>query len=133
MKLKTAVLVLSVLLATMSCRKNTQESMENTTTTEVEKEDKVSDNDKRIKDCDDFLDTYESWTNELIELMAKHKDDPVTLATSPEYMNTMLEGVSFVQDWETIAYSCASNDTYSKRMEAIQQRLENKQKELGLK
>ena len=90
-------------------------------------------NSEPIKDCEDFLNTYDTWTNELIELMAKHKDDPVTLATSPEYVNTMMKGVNFIQDWETISFSCATNANYSKRMKEIQNKLNEKQKELGLK
>jgi len=63
--------------------------------------------------------------------MAKHKDDPVTLAMSPEYINTMMEGVNFATQWETISVSCATDDSYPKRMKAIQQRMEDKRKELG--
>jgi len=97
---------------------------------EAKNEKTVSEN---IKNCDDFLNTYEAWTNDLITLMEKHKDDPVTLATSPEYINTMMEGVSFMTQWEKISMSCATDDSYPKRMKVIQLKLDKRQKELGLK
>lgn len=102
-------------------------------TTEAAKEGKKSKAPEKIKDCEDFLDTYEVWANDLIELMAKHKDDPVTLATSPDYTTTMMKGVGFMEDWATISVSCAMNEGYSRRMDDIQQQLEEKQVELGLK
>ncbi|MEL6811333.1 MAG: hypothetical protein AAFP76_08375 [Bacteroidota bacterium] len=88
---------------------------------------------EKIKDCEDFMDTYETWSDDILELMEKHKKDPVTLATSPEYVNTMMKGVGFMRDWETISFSCATDPSYEARMKAIQEKMEAKQKELGFK
>jgi len=132
MKLKITI-VLCALLVITACKKKVSETNDNDiiTTTNTENRTETSSDSKDIKDCDDFLDTYESWTDDLITLMAKHKDDPVTLAMSPDYVNTMMEGVTFIQDWNTIATSCATDDSYEKRMKEIQQKMEDKQKELG--
>jgi len=133
--MKTRVtIILIALLAFTSCKKKAAETsnddsitISNANDTKAEEQNES----KEIKNCDDFLDTYESWTDDLITLMAKHKDDPVTLATSPEYINTMMEGVNFIQDWNTIAISCGTDSSYEKRMKAIQQKMKDKQKELG--
>jgi hypothetical protein len=69
----------------------------------------------------------------LITLTAKHKDNPVTLATSPEYIDTMMEGMNFSQQWATISMSCATNSSYEKRMKDIQDKLDKRLKKLGLK
>jgi len=100
---------------------------------EAETAEKAISNSEEIKSCEDFLDTYENWTNDLLELMAEHKDDPVGLATSTQYINTMTLGVNFIQDWGVISTSCAMNSSYASRMEAIQERMEKRQVELGFK
>ncbi len=136
MKFKIVVLVICGLIIATACKKKTAKKENDVKATIVDTKSKSQDsnnNSKGIKDCDDFLDAYESWTDDLITLMAKHKNDPVTLATSPEYINTMMKGVNFMGDWRTISMSCASDDTYAERMRAIQQKMEDKQKELGLK
>ncbi len=136
MKLKIIALLICGLLVITACKKKAKKEEDNVKTTIVDTESTLRNSNNKsegIKNCDDFLDTYETWTNDIITLMAKHKDDPVTLATSPEYIDTMMKGMNFMQDWQTISVSCASDDSYPKRMKAIQQRMEDKQKELGLK
>ena len=118
----------------LSCKNETPETnLETEARAEQANAKSNSEKSSKIKDCDDFLNTYEKWANDLIELMAKHKDDPVTLATSPEYINTMMESTNYLRDWQTIAVSCAQDDSYEKRMKTIQDNLVHKQKELGLK
>jgi len=96
-------------------------------------EGKKSKAPENIKDCDDFLDTFENWTLDLIALMENHEGDPVGLATDTAYTNTMLKGVDFMQHWATISVSCATNPNYESRMKAIQGNMEKRQKELGFK
>lgn len=100
------------------------ETRENTTT--------LSSNEV-IKDCEDFINRYEEWSDQLLTIMAKYKENPIGLATSSEYIDTMTKGINFIQDWETIAFSCATNPTYETRMKAIQEKMETRQKELGFK
>ncbi|MEW4925768.1 hypothetical protein [Algibacter sp. 2305UL17-15] len=136
MKFKIALLAICGLVIATACKKKTAEKDNEVEITIVDTESKFQDsknNSEGIKDCDDFLNTYESWADDLITLMGKHKDDPVALATSPEYINTMMKGVNFMGDWRTISVSCASSDSYAERMKAIQKKMEDKQKELGLK
>lgn len=136
MKLKIVVLIICGLVIATACKEKASKKKDDVKTTIVDaesKSQKSKNNSEGIKDCDDFLDAYESWTDDLITLMAKHKNDPVTLATSPEYIDTMMKGVNFMGDWKTISKSCASDDSYAERMKSIQQKMKDKQKELGLK
>jgi len=99
---------------------------------ENELKNKESDtSSEKIKDCDDFLDTFEKWTLDLIALMENHEGDPIGLATNTTYTNTMLKGVDFMQDWDTISVSCATNNSYEARMKAIQEHMKKRQEELG--
>ncbi len=134
MKRKITITLFALLVIT-ACRKKTSEAIDSqeNVVTNIETKTNTSNSSKDIKDCDDFLNTYEAWTNDLIKLMAKYKDNPVALASSSEYMNTMMKGINFTQQWSTISMSCATDDSYPKRMKAIQKRMEEKQKELGLK
>jgi len=132
MKTKIIIIIYTLFLL-IGCKKKADVKDETEITIEHKSETK---NEKTtseyIKNCDDFLNTYEAWTNNLITLMEKHKDDSVTLATSPEYINTMMEGVGFMKQWGTISISCVTDDSYPKRMKAIQQKLKKRQKELGI-
>lgn len=136
MKLRVTIVLCLLLIIPASCKKKESDNLSETKVT-IDSEAKTKNNKARsnttIKDCDDFLDTYESWANDLITLMATYKDDPVAMVSSPEYGSTMMKGANFMQQWQTISISCASNDSYAKRMKSIQKKMENKQKELGLK
>lgn len=128
--------VLLVLLCFTGCGDKTTEAEKEAVVVEVAEnieEGKKVKAPETIKDCDDFLDTYEAWTDDLIDLMAQHKDDPVALATSPDYINTMMKGVGFMEHWATISVSCSMNKSYETRMRSIQEKMEQKQVELGLK
>ena len=109
------VLVLLIVFCLSGCRDKTSDTEKEAAVVELSnniEEGKKVKAPETIKDCDDFLDTYEAWTDDLIELMAQHKDDPVTLATSPDYINTMMKGVDFMEHWATISVSCSMNKTY---------------------
>ena len=129
------VFILFALICLTACGDKPSEAEKEATVikeTENEKKEETTPSE-RIKDCEDFLDTYEAWTDDILNIMARHKDDPVALATSPEYTNTMMKGVNFMQDWATISFSCAMNPFYETRMNAIQEKMKKRQEELGLK
>jgi len=131
-----SILIITLSFAFLSCDKKTKDAVgENQVEAEVDtKSNKVkTTSSARIKDCDDFLDTFEVWTLDLISLMENHEGDPVGLAMDSAYTNTMIKGVDFMQDWDTISVSCATDSSYESRMKAIQENMEKRQKELGFK
>jgi len=129
-----SLLIITLSLAFLSCDKKTKEAVDGI---QVETEAKPVSNTKktdssaRIKDCDDFLDTFENWSLDLIAHMEDHEGDPIGLATDTAYTNTMLKGVDFMQDWATISVSCATSGSYEMRMKTIQEHMAKRQKELG--
>ncbi len=131
MKSKILLIICLVLLVSCADKASDKKNDELIISQTDAKEDKKTASSEKIKNCEDFIDTYESWSNELLELMEKYEGNPVGLATSSEYITTMGKGVDFIQSWENIAVSCAMNPSYETRMKAIQENMEKRRKELG--
>jgi len=130
----TYILVIAFCFAFLGCDKKSKEVVDGIqveTEAKTVRNTKKTDSSARIKDCDDFLDTFEGWSLDLIAHMEDHEGDPIGLATDTAYTNTMLKGVDFMQDWATISVSCATNSSYETRMKAIQEHMAKRQKELG--
>lgn len=132
--MKTLSLLLSsfVFLLFLSCNKKESKSDEtnlsaNHTVETVEK------NDSKNKDCDDFLDDYEKWMDDLVTLFGKYKDRPVDLLQDPAYSKTLSEGVQWSTAWMQQPMTCLNSKTYQKRFEAIQERAKKKMEEIKLK
>ena len=132
MKTPALLILCCLLFLCFSCNKKQSKSDEaNASTDNIV--DTVKQKDPKNKDCDDFLDQYEKWMDDLVTLMGNYKDNPVGLATSPEYINTMSEGITWATDWMQQPMTCVNSKTYQKRFEAIQSKAEKKMEELGLK
>lgn len=135
MKLQT-ILLLVVLLISFSCKtKSSDEDKSNDTEITLSGNEASVDEDdtEEIKDCDDFIDQYEEWSEEYIAFMSKYKDNPMKAVTLPEYSEMMLKASSWSQEWLSISVSCAQNSSYSERVEEISDRMEKKIEELGFK
>ncbi len=118
------------MLMQISCKKKTKieakDSLGTTTlsSTETDKEGE--------KKCDDFIADYENWMEGYVDLIAKYKDNPAGLIGDPEYTKVGLEGVEWASNWAN-DLSCAMNPKYQKRFNEIQDKIEKKMKEVGLK
>ncbi len=88
---------------------------------------------EKAKDCDDFIDQYEEWSEEYIAFLSKYKDDPVKAVTSPEYSQMMQKASSWSQQWLTLSVSCARHTKYEERVKEISDNMEKKMEELGFK
>ncbi len=135
MKLQT-ILLLVVLLISFSCKTKSSDEDKSNETEITLSDNEVSvdeDDTEEIKDCDDFIDQYEEWSDEYIAFMSKYKDNPMKAVTSPEYSQMMLKASSWSQEWLSISVSCAQNSSYSERVEEISDRMEKKIEELGFK
>ncbi len=132
MKPKISIALCAIILI-VGCRKKNSETIDETTIITTQAKVQESNSSKDIKTCNDFLDRYEEWMNNYIEMMDKYKEDPIGLVSSPEYTNTMMEGLDWATQWSQKHASCALNKKFAKRMEKIQERSEKKLKALGLK
>ncbi|MBX2827362.1 MAG: hypothetical protein KTR22_04335 [Flavobacteriaceae bacterium] len=136
MKIIRIICIGMLVVLLVSCNKKTKETNSDATTQmETESVELKSDTETNVAltGCDKFLNEYEAWMNGFIEIMARHKDDPVGLVGDPEYTKTMGEGIDWATRWMQQPQACMANSNYSKRFDAIQERAETKMKELGLK
>ena len=84
-------------------------------------------------DCDEFMDDYEKWMERYIELLKKYKENPVGLASSPEYTEMSMELMEWSSKWSTLAIDCAKNPEYESRFKEIQEKAEKEMEALGFK
>ena len=135
--MKFWIFSLSVLLCLGSCKKKTENETSSetdaVTLTGQETTESSEHSEENLKDCDDFIDQYEEWSEEYIAFMTKYKDDPVKAVTSPEYSEMMLKASTWSQQWLSLSVSCAQNSKYEERVEEISNRMEQKMEELGFK
>ncbi len=127
----------SIFLLGVSCKKK-QKAAENS---ENDSEVMISDSKKnessdavkfeKVKDCDDFINQYEEWSEEYVAFLTKYKDNPMKAVTSPEYAQMMQKASSWSQQWLSLSVSCAQNSSYEKRVTEISDRMDEKMEELG--
>ena len=131
MKTFSFLLLSSLCILFLSCNKKEAISDKANLSTDnaletIEKED------LKNKDCDDFLNDYEKWMNDLIALFGKYKDRPVDLLKDPAYSKTLNKGGQWTANWLQQPQACLTSPYYQKKFEALQKRIEDKTKEFGI-
>ena len=97
----------------------------------TEQSDEVTDiEDQTIKDCDDFLDRYDEWSDEYLKVMKSWKEDPMNPEVSEKYMELTEDMGTWYTDW-TNYMQCASSEKYQKRFEEIADKIEKGLEEMG--
>jgi len=87
--------------------------------------------DLTIKDCDDFLDKYDEWTDDYLKVLKAYFEDPTNLTISEEYQDLTESMTTWGTDW-TNYVQCASQEKYQKRFEEIADKLEKGLEEIGI-
>jgi hypothetical protein len=127
MKKITFLLILSTLILA-SCGSSNSNSNQNNSSEEVQNNTK----DKSIaKNCNEFLDEYEKWTDQSLELLEAYIKNPMDVELANKYMKLATEGMDWATRWSSY-YGCAAKEKYNKRFEEIAEKTEKKMKELGL-
>jgi hypothetical protein len=116
-----------------SCGGNTEQQTEDSdeavTTEEVG--DMTEAGDQAIKDCDDFLDKYDQWTDDYLKVVESWMKDPTNVALTQEYTKLAEELSTWGTDW-TNYVECASREAYQKRFQEISDKVEQGLEKLGL-
>lgn len=139
MKNITILALCSIFFLGVSCRKKQKTSENSEDDSEVmvssSKENGSSDvvEFEKAKDCDDFIEQYEEWSEEYVSFLSKYKDDPMKAVTSPEYSEMMLKASSWSQQWLSLSVSCAQSSSYEERVKEITNKMDEKIEELGFK
>ena len=116
--MRKLILFLGVILAT-SCGTSTNDKKvddENKTTSTTESTD--------VSACDQFLDDYEKWADEVIEIYQKVKENPTDMQNTQKMMEATAKMAEWSEEW-TKLYDCANNEEYAERVEKIQEKVDN--------
>ena len=98
--------------------------------TTEQSDETIGDGDLTIKDCDDFLDKYDQWTDDYLKVMKAFKEDPTNVEITQEYSLLSESMGTWATDW-TNYLECAASKKYQKRWEDISDKLEKGLNELG--
>jgi len=134
---KTIVLFLFMgVLTQTSCKKKTKTEeknpIETTTLSNSKTKGDKPENKESTKKCDEFIADYEKWMEGYIDLISKYKDNPAGLIGDPDYTKVSMESVEWASKWAN-DLSCATNIKYQNHFSEVQERMEKKLKEVGLK
>lgn len=139
-RIKNWTLIFSslILLASVGCKKKSKSEEKTEDDTEIvfsSSSDESTDatDFEKAKDCDDFIDQYEEWSEDYVAFLSKYKDDPMKAVTSPEYAQMMTKASSWSQQWLSLSVSCAQSSSHEERVKEITDNMDEKMKELGFK
>ncbi len=96
----------------------------------IEESDVAADDDV-AKTCDEFLDNYEKWTDDYLEILEAYVKDPTNLEIGEEYAELSKSVATWYSEWGNYI-ACAQKEEYQKRFEAIADKIDKKTQELGL-
>ena len=122
MKKLTFLILLISILGFTSCGSSTEKK------DSTQKEEELS---TSINDCDDFLEHYEEWIDEYLEIIDSYFKNPTDEIMTARYMELMQEGMDWSTKWVALV-DCADNEKYEKKFEEISKKVENKLKDMGL-
>ncbi len=131
MKTTLSILLVSVLLLT-SCGnsqpKDKSAEKSNDLTEETLKDTDLSD----AKNCDEFIDRYEEWMDNYIEMIDKFMKNPMDATLLQEYSTLAEEGMNWMTEWSGKLSYCASKEKHQKRFDEITAKAEKKLEEMGI-
>lgn len=132
MKTFMSIIFCAVMLF-ISCDNNQKKVENEESTNEQSTSESLETEDfKEAKNCDEFIEQYEKWTDDYIVLIEKYMKSPMDTTLSQEYMKVAQESMAWMTQWNGELASCASKDEYQKRFDEITEKAEAKLKELGI-
>ncbi|RLD30797.1 MAG: hypothetical protein DRI88_05390 [Bacteroidetes bacterium] len=87
---------------------------------------------EEITSCDEFLDRYEAWVKEYLDLLETFKNNPTDPDLSQKYMNVSQEAATWTQQWFQFV-DCSKDEKYEKRYDEISEMVDKKLEELDMK
>lgn len=126
-------MVLGFLLSACSGgqQQNDEGSGEGVSTEQSTEDEGESSVDGTISDCDEFLNRYEEWTDDYLDVVEAYTKDPTNIELSQEYMEVVQSAATWSQEWVNYI-ACASEEKYQKRYDEISDKIEKRLEELGL-
>ena len=120
--MKKLILLLSVFFVLAACGSNKDKgSAENDEATDTE-ETTSKDTKSGNSECDKFLDDYEKWADEVVELYKKAKENPMDMGNMQKIAESSQKMAEWSTKWGELV-DCAQTEKYAKRMEEIQEKV----------
>lgn len=129
MKKFLSIIILASLLF-LACGSNESKNENKKDSTEISNKD--SEKIGEAKDCDEFIDQYEKWMDDYIKIIDKYMKNPTDATLMNEYLKLAQDGMTWMNQWNSKLYYCASQEKYQKRFDEISERAEKKMEELGI-
>ncbi len=95
-------------------------------------EDVEINEEEEITSCDEFLDRYEAWVKEYLDLLETFKKNPTDPDLSQKYMTVSQEMTTWTQQWFKFV-DCTNDEKYEKRYDEISEMVDKKLEELDMK
>lgn len=135
--MKTITLIifcLSLLFTSCSSNQSTEEKNEKSvdSTAVLSNQPDESGDLEEAKNCDEFIDQYEEWSDDYIELLEKYMKNPMDATLSKKFMEQSEKATFWMNQWNSKLVECASQEKYQKRFDEISERADKKLKELGI-
>ncbi len=131
MKTTLSIILVSVLLLT-SCGNSETKDGTAKESNELTEETLKGVDSKKAKDCDEFIDQYEEWMDNYIEMVDKFMKNPMDASLLQKYSTLGQEYMNWMTQWNGKLAYCASKEKHSKRFDEITAKAEKKLEELGI-
>jgi len=96
-----------------------------------EETEAVEEEETKINNCDEFLDEYEVWITDYLDLLEMFKKNPTDPALSQKYMKVTQEASTWTQQWIKFA-ECGEKEEYQQRFDEISEMVDEKMEELEM-
>jgi hypothetical protein len=116
------ILFLSLILAFVACGNSAKDEAKGTE--ESNKEIKSTGSNSQTGDCDEFLDKYEEWVDELIKVYEQAKKNPLDLENTGRLVEISQEMAKWSEDWANLK-DCSENAEFASRIEELQKKAED--------
>lgn len=84
------------------------------------------------EDCDEFIDKYEAWMNEYVELLSEYMKNPTDADLNEQFVKQGEKASFWISEWNGKLVNCTNNEKYQKRFDEISEKLDEKIQKLGL-
>jgi hypothetical protein len=127
-----SVLIILISIAACSGPTNSDDNTnENVETPEIETpEEETTDNqetspkDISTLSCDEFVEEYEKFADEYIEMVHKYMKSPMNTTVSNSYMKFTEKYALWFQSIPSVAIKCSENESFEEDMKSISERIE---------
>jgi len=137
MKTIVSIIFCTALLFSSCGSNNTNEKDKPANTTEQSIDETIdealeSEDLEEAENCEEFIDQYEEWSDDYIELLEKYMKNPMDATLSQKFMEQSQKASFWMNQWSSKLIYCASQEKYQKRFDEISEKADKKLKELGI-